>query len=65
MVSKGLPLDAANPPASVFSQAAGNVGYKLFGLVMLAAAITSVIGSAYTSGSSGYQSIFTLQIPSS
>jgi Mn2+/Fe2+ NRAMP family transporter len=49
VVSKGLPLDTANPPASVFSQAAGNVGYKLFGLVMLAAAITSVIGSAYTS----------------
>ncbi|MDO1448074.1 divalent metal cation transporter [Rhodocytophaga aerolata] len=49
VVSKGLPLDAANPPASVFSQAAGTVGYKLFGVVMLSAAITSVIGSAYTS----------------
>ncbi|GHA55620.1 NRAMP family divalent metal transporter [Pontibacter akesuensis] len=49
VVSKGLTLDPANPPASVFQQAAGNLGYKLFGVVMLSAAITSVIGSAYTS----------------
>ena len=49
VVAQGLPIDAANPPASVFAQAAGNIGYKLFGIVMFAAAITSVIGSAYTS----------------
>ncbi|HEX8530929.1 MAG TPA: NRAMP family divalent metal transporter [Cytophagales bacterium] len=49
VVSRGLPVDAANPPASVFKQAAGAVGYALFGLVMVAAAVTSVIGSAYTS----------------
>ncbi len=49
VVSQGLPVEADNPPASVFKQAAGAVGYVLFGLVMLAAAITSVIGSAYTS----------------
>jgi Mn2+/Fe2+ NRAMP family transporter len=49
VVSKGLILDKANPPASVFAQAAGQAGYKLFGLVMLSAAVTSVIGSAYTS----------------
>ncbi|KUG08522.1 NRAMP family divalent metal transporter [Solirubrum puertoriconensis] len=49
VVSKGLALGAANPPASVFRLAAGNLGYKLFGVVMFAAAITSVIGSAYTS----------------
>lgn len=49
VVSKGLVLDAANPPASVFQLAAGEVGYKLFGVVMLSAAVTSVIGSAYTS----------------
>lgn len=49
VVSKGLVLDASNPPASVFQLAAGNVGYKLFGVVMLSAAVTSVIGSAYTS----------------
>jgi Mn2+/Fe2+ NRAMP family transporter len=49
VVSKGLVLDESNPPASVFQLAAGTVGYKLFGIVMLSAAITSVIGSAYTS----------------
>lgn len=49
VVSKGLVLDAANPPASVFRLAAGTLGYKFFGVVMLSAAVTSVIGSAYTS----------------
>ncbi|SIQ50092.1 NRAMP family divalent metal transporter [Pontibacter lucknowensis] len=49
VVSKGLVFDESNPPASVFQLAAGNVGYKLFGIVMVSAAITSVIGSAYTS----------------
>ncbi|CAM4300901.1 Mn2+ and Fe2+ transporters of the NRAMP family [Pedobacter westerhofensis] len=49
VISKGLLIDGANPTGSVFQLAAGNLGYKLFGLVMFAAAITSVIGSAYTS----------------
>jgi len=38
-----------NPPASVFQLAAGNLGYRFFGVVMWAAAITSVVGAAYTS----------------
>lgn len=49
VVMQGLPIDPANPPASMFQQSAGLVGYKLFGLVMWCAAITSVTGSAYTS----------------
>ncbi|MBA2875542.1 Mn2+/Fe2+ NRAMP family transporter [Anoxybacillus caldiproteolyticus] len=49
VVAQGLTLDEANPPASVFRLAAGEVGYKFFGIVMWAAAITSVVGSAYTS----------------
>jgi len=49
IVSRGLALDPANPPASVFRLAAGEVGYRLFGVVMWAAAMTSVVGSAYTS----------------
>jgi len=49
VVAQGLALDEANPPASVFRLAAGEIGYKLFGIVMWAAAITSVVGSAYTS----------------
>lgn len=49
VVTQGVALDPNNPPASVFQHAAGNIGYKLFGIVMWAAAITSVIGAAYTS----------------
>src|SRR5918992_3723515 len=49
VVSRGVPLAAENPPASVFRIAAGEVGYVLFGAVMWSAAITSVVGSSYTS----------------
>jgi len=49
IVSQGLALDPANPPASVFRHAAGQVGYRLFGAVMWAAAMSSIVGSAYTS----------------
>ncbi|WP_163101977.1 NRAMP family divalent metal transporter [Peribacillus alkalitolerans] len=49
VVAQGLAIDPSNPPASVFQLAAGNIGYKLFGIVMWAAAITSVVGAAYTS----------------
>ncbi len=49
VVSQGLKINADNPAASVFQLAAGNLGYKIFGLVMWAAALTSVIGAAYTS----------------
>jgi Mn2+/Fe2+ NRAMP family transporter len=46
---QGLQLDPSNPPASVFKLAAGEIGYRFFGVVMWSAAITSVIGAAYTS----------------
>ncbi|HAK79022.1 MAG TPA: hypothetical protein DCR35_01550 [Runella sp.] len=49
VVATGLTLSKDNPPASVFQLAAGQVGYRLFGVLMWSAAITSVIGSAYTS----------------
>lgn len=49
VVSKGLALDPSNPPASAFKLGAGVIGYKLFGLVIWAAALTSVVGAAYTS----------------
>lgn len=49
VIAGGSQLDAANPPASVFKLAVGDVGYKMFGVVMWAAAISSVIGAAYTS----------------
>lgn len=49
VISAGGVLDAANPAASAFEQGAGRWGKLLFGFVMWAAAMTSVIGSAYTS----------------
>ncbi len=49
VVSQGLQLDPANPPASVFNLALGQFGYRIFGVIMWAAAITSVVGAAYTS----------------
>jgi len=49
VIALGMTIDDKNPPASVFQNAAGNVGYRIFGVVMWAAAITSVVGAAYTS----------------
>ncbi|ASS40361.1 MULTISPECIES: NRAMP family divalent metal transporter [Fusobacterium] len=49
VVSLGNQLDAGNPAADAFKIAAGTVGYKIFGLVFLAAALTSIVGAAYTS----------------
>ncbi len=49
VVSLGNQLDPSNPAPDVFRIAAGTVGYKIFGLVFLAAALTSIVGAAYTS----------------
>lgn len=49
VISAGYSLDPGNPPASVFQIALGDVGYKIFGIVLFSAAMTSVIGCAYTS----------------
>jgi Mn2+/Fe2+ NRAMP family transporter len=49
VVAKGISLAAENPAAAVFKEAGGDIGYKVFGIVMWCAAITSVVGSAYTS----------------
>lgn len=49
VVTAGYKLDASNPPASVFHIALGDFGYKIFGIVLASAALTSIIGSAYTS----------------
>lgn len=49
VVAAGGVLDKENPMASVFKIALGDVGYRLFGLVLWCAAITSVIGASYTS----------------
>jgi Mn2+/Fe2+ NRAMP family transporter len=53
VITLGFTIDtqsqSANPAAQVFQNAAGAFGYRIFGIVMWAAAITSVIGAAYTS----------------
>lgn len=49
VVASGGFLLPDNPAASVFQIAAGEIGYRIFGIVLWSAAITSVVGSAYTS----------------
>ncbi|NWO18568.1 divalent metal cation transporter [Leptotrichia sp. oral taxon 223] len=49
VVIKGVTLAAENPAADAFRQGAGEIGYRFFGLVLLSAAITSIVGAAYTS----------------
>jgi Mn2+/Fe2+ NRAMP family transporter len=49
VVAAGVSLDPANPTASAFEHAAGEFGLRAFGVVLWAAAITSVIGASYTS----------------
>jgi Mn2+/Fe2+ NRAMP family transporter len=49
VVTRGVTLDPGNPAASIFGSAAGQVGYRLFGVVMWSAAVTSVVGASYTS----------------
>ncbi len=51
VVAQGFSLDPKNPPASVFQIALGDIGMQVFGVVLVAAALSSVIGSAYTSAS--------------
>jgi Mn2+/Fe2+ NRAMP family transporter len=49
VVSAGVELATGNPTASAFEAAAGEFGLRAFGLVLWAAALTSVIGASYTS----------------
>ena len=49
VVMLGFSIDPGNPAASVFQLAAGDLGYKLFGLVLWAASVTSVVGASFTS----------------
>lgn len=49
VIAEGFKLNPLNPAASIFSAAAGNFGYKFFGLILLAAGMTSTLGSTFTS----------------
>lgn len=48
-LGSGETLDPGNPAADAFLKGAGQIGYRFAGLVLLCAAITSIIGAAYTS----------------
>lgn len=49
VVSHAGPLEAANPAPSAFRLGAGEWGYRVFGLILWSAAITSVVGCTFTS----------------
>lgn len=49
VVAGGATLAADNPTASAFGHALGEIGVRLFGIILWAASITSVIGASYTS----------------
>jgi len=49
VVVTGVTLDPENPAASAFLIGAGQIGYKIFGVVLWCAAVTSVVGASYTS----------------
>jgi Mn2+/Fe2+ NRAMP family transporter len=49
VLAHGATLDANNPASTVFRSAAGMIGYRIFGVILWSAAISSVVGAAYTS----------------
>jgi Mn2+/Fe2+ NRAMP family transporter len=49
VIATGATLDPKNPPASAFLIGAGQIGYRIFGVILWCAAITSVVGASYTS----------------
>lgn len=49
VVVTGVALDPKNPPASAFLIGAGPIGYRVFGVILWCAAVTSVVGASYTS----------------
>jgi len=49
IILTGATVNPENPTASVFENAAGQFGRQMFGLMIWSAAITSVVGAAYTS----------------
>ncbi len=49
VVAGGVVLTSDNKAAEAFGHAAGEIGIRSFGVILWAAALTSVIGAAYTS----------------
>ena len=49
VVAGGASLATDDPAGSAFQAAAGDIGLRVFGMILWAAALTSIIGAAYTS----------------
>src|SRR5690606_33455907 len=64
VVASGVALDlssqAANPAGQAFGAVLGDAGLRIFGAIFWSAAISSVIGAAYTSAS--FLSTFTRRL---
>ena len=49
VLTQGVILNKDNPASTIFHTAAGEIGLRIFGIVLWSAAISSVIGASYTS----------------
>jgi Mn2+/Fe2+ NRAMP family transporter len=49
VLTQGALLDKDNPASTIFHFAAGEIGLRIFGVVLWSAAISSVVGASYTS----------------
>ena len=49
VVASGNSLDPNNPAGSAFHISLGDIGIVIFGIIMFAAALSSIVGSAFTS----------------
>ena len=49
VLAQGAVLNKDNPATTIFHFAAGEIGLRIFGLVLWSAAISSVVGASYTS----------------
>jgi len=64
VAASGLTVDLAdpevNPAGAAFMHVLGNAGFRIFGIIFWAAALSSVIGSAYTSAT--FLSVFSRKL---
>jgi len=49
VLAQGAVLNKDNPASTIFHFAAGEIGLRIFGIVLWSAAISSVVGASYTS----------------
>jgi Mn2+/Fe2+ NRAMP family transporter len=49
VLTQGAVLNKDNPASTIFHVAAGEIGLRIFGVVLWSAAISSVVGASYTS----------------